>query len=100
MLVIRKNSASSYSNALGDAFSGCGIKHPTNKAAREACQAEWNRRYADSTELERIRLQNEALALQNAAQSQPMSAGSILLITGGSIAALAVLIIVVKKYGK
>jgi hypothetical protein len=89
-----------YSNAIADNFSGCLLKHPANASARRKCEEDWAKRNSESSELERIRLQNEALALQNAAQNTSMSAGSILLITGGSIAALAVLIVVVKKYGK
>lgn len=89
-----------YSDAIGENLSGCGLQFPFDKAKREQCQADWNRRNADKTELERIRLQNEQLALQTAAGQEPMSAGQIALITLVTLGALTGMVIAIKKFGK
>jgi hypothetical protein len=94
------NKTDKYSNALGENFSGCLLKYPANKTARRKCEEDWAKRNTDTTELERIRLENEALALQNAASNTGMSAGQIALIGFGSIAALTIMVVVIKKYAK
>lgn len=89
-----------YSNGIGDNFSKCWISFPTNKALREKCQADFQQGKGDATELERIRLQNEALALQNAGKNTGMSTSQIALLGGGGILVLTIMAVVIKKYAK
>jgi hypothetical protein len=89
-----------YSNGIGDVFSGCGFKYPLDKTARRKCEEDIQKGKGDATELERIRLQNEALALQNAGKNTGMSTSQIALLGGGGILVLTIMAVVIKKYAK
>lgn len=94
------NKTDKYSNGIGDNLSGCWRLYPVNKEKRNKCIDDFQAGKVSATELERIRLQNEALALQNAGLNTGMSAGQIALIGFGSIAALTIMVVVIKKYAK
>jgi hypothetical protein len=91
----------SYSNA--DGMVVCWAQHPFNQTKRNECLDRAGAGSQSDRELERIRLENERLAIEaakNTLGQGGMSAGQIALITIGSIAALTGMVILIKKYGK
>ncbi len=92
-------SGTSFSNGIGENLSMCGVTHPFNKSAREACQAAYYGGKTSQAEIDREKLEIERLAIEQSNQGV-WTAGQVAMVSVAAIGALTGMIFVIKKFAK